>query len=152
MADYFTHLSFEFSMPTDEAADKAIALLREIEACIEDETVKPGLEAFEPFVKDGIGPDLAVESEGNAVWVSDDWGCPNLDLLVAWLQEALRRFHPDGAVGFEWATGCSKKRVGAFGGGAAFVTKDEEQWINGYGWLEEQTKRFEKDNKVAVSA
>lgn len=145
MADYYTHLSFEFKMPDEEAANKTVELLARIDEAIENESMPEDLVEFTRFVKEGMQSSIVVEADGEKVWVRDDCGCPFLDVVVAWLKEALKRYHPEGAIGFEFSNDCSKHRSDAFGGGAVFITKDNEKWMNTWQWLADCEKEWVAD-------
>lgn len=140
MADYFTNMSFEFEMPSEELAGKAVALLAKIDEAIEEERLTEGLEAFEHFVKEGMQSSICAEADGTTVWVRDECGQPFLEVVVEWLKEVLKRYHPDGAIGFDYSNDCSKHRINSFGGGAVFITKDEDKWMNTCQWLEDTAK------------
>jgi hypothetical protein len=138
MADYYTHISFEFELPDEAAASAAVSLLADIEEALDNEE---GLAKRFPAFKDfEMGSGVCVEAEGNKVWVCDDCGCPELEFVSAWLQEVLKQHNPAGAVGFNWSNDCSKHRVDAFGGGAVFVTSEGETWMNTYDWISDQEK------------
>lgn len=145
MADYFTNISFEFEMPSAEAAQQAVELIAEIEAYVEDPEGKEGFEGFEGWAGDWCTIGANVEAEGERVWIYDDCGCPELEFLVACLGEVLRRFHPQGCIGFEWGSGCSKHRLDAFGGGAVFVTAESAEWRHLGSWVEEKKKAHEEE-------
>jgi hypothetical protein len=136
MANYYTYISFEFELPTAEAANEAVAFLAEIEEVINgDEDITARFPAFKDFE---MGSGVRVEAEGRKVWVYDDCGCPELEFVATWLREVLKVHDPDGAVGFNFATDCDKHRLDAFMGGAVFVTSEAVTWTNTYDWLREQ--------------
>lgn len=144
MADYYTNLSFIVDLPSAEAADGAVALLAEIEEYIESPEGKAGFERFSDYVGEWYSAGVAVSTEGESVWVRDDCGTPQLDLLCDWLQEVLARFDEDGVIAFEWANDCSKARVGAFGGGCVVLTKDNQDWMNTSMWMEARVTEFKE--------
>jgi hypothetical protein len=50
----------------------------------------------------------------------------------------LQKFDPEGQVAFEWSEDCSKPRIDAFGGGAAFITAKEIKTMTTADWLRQQ--------------
>jgi len=144
MADYFTSMSFEFTLPSEEAAKSAIRLLRQID----DLVVNIVPEDWPPDLKHlahlDCTSECSIEAQGSTVWVSDDAGSASVDVLVEFLQEVLRRFMPDGSIGFEWANTCSRSRLDAFGGGAVLVTLDDAKWMNTGSWLSAARKDLEQ--------
>ena len=62
---------------------------------------------------------------GRHLWVyAEESGSPD---NVAWLvQKFLKKFRPDQCWSLTYSTTCSKPRVGEFGGGAVFVTADDD--------------------------
>jgi hypothetical protein len=62
------------------------------------------------------------------------------------VQAFLRRFRPDRSFALSYAETCSKPRVGAFGGGALFVTAGEIRGISTVEWLDQQVTRFQQES------
>ena len=54
------------------------------------------------------------------------------------IQHLLQKFDPQGHVTFEWSHDCSKPRVDAYGGGAAFITAKEIKTMSTAAWVNEQ--------------
>jgi hypothetical protein len=135
MADYFTKLSFAFALPEAQARDLAdyAHALNAVES-EEDARVPDGWPDPEEFLHmhdNWIGVDISVEPEALdapegmvPVWVRDDAGDANLDLLVELLETAVERFDIHNPISFEWTHDCSKARLNAFGGGAAAIGRD----------------------------
>ena len=68
---------------------------------------------------------LTQDGWGRHLWFyAEESGSPD---NVAWLvQKFLKRFRPDQCWSLTYAATCSKPRVGEFGGGAVFVTADDD--------------------------
>lgn len=138
MADYWTHLSFEIEFPDETVAAKALAAIEGWAAALrpdwyEDEPAQseesPAVpESLAQYREDFLG--VQMEREGARIWVHDDGGGPNVDMLAAVIQEAFKQFHPTGQVGFEWSNDCTKPRLDAFGGGAMMIWADDVMSVN----------------------
>jgi len=79
----------------------------------------------------GEGLGFSYEFEGTQIWFyAEDYGDP--DVLVAFLYDFLKKFHPDGneAIAFTWSLTCSKLRLNEFTGGGVCVTAKGATWIN----------------------
>jgi hypothetical protein len=148
MADYYTHISFEFDLPSEEAALAAVKLLEDVEQALDNE--EDLAERYPAFKDFEWSAGVVVEAEGNRVWVHDDGGCPELEMVGVWLQEVLKAHDPKGAVGFDWGHDCSKHRVGAFGGGAVFVTAEDATWTNTSLWLSEQRETHQASKGFVI--
>lgn len=90
------------------------------------------------------------EAEGNTVWIASEEGT-DLEFLADVLQDYLQNNDPEGSVGFTWAETCSKLRLDEFGGGAIFITAEDQVWLSTSHWLEIQEenrkKTLDKKNK-----
>jgi len=81
--------------------------------------------------------------EEDGLWIyATEYG--NVDDVVAFVQDFLAEFRPDGCFSLAWAETCSKPRIGEFGGGAVFVTKNTMEYQNTGDWLQE--KRLEHEH------
>ena len=56
----------------------------------------------------------------------------------AFIQHLLQKFDQKSYVTFEWPHDCSKPRVDAYGGGAAFITIKEIKSMSTAAWLNQQ--------------
>lgn len=156
MADYCTHLSFELELPSAGVARQALASLEswrdalfpEVDATASANAAEPLPEQLKQFEGECLGVEISVEA--NRLWVRDDGGGPHVDLLAAMLQEALRRYHPDGVIEFEWSSDCSKPRLDAFGGGAIAVWADDMKWSTTSRMLEQFRAEREADEDEAA--
>lgn len=138
MADYFTKLSFAFPLPEAQAREFVdyVTNLNSIESEEEAPPVPEGWPDPEDFLHmndDWVGLEASVEPEALdapegqvPVWIRDDAGEVNIDLLIELLETAVERFDLQDPIGFEWTNDCSKARLNAFGGGAAVVGRDAD--------------------------
>jgi hypothetical protein len=117
MANNYTSFSFQVKCPSEEAANRLEDSLAKA-MNLDDERLN--LEH--------------AEAEGDAVWIAEEEGT-DLEFLADVLQDYLRHNDPEGSIGFTWAETCSKLRVDEFGGGAVFITHDNQVWLNSYHWL-----------------
>ena len=129
MADYWTH--FSFAIP--DLTEAEIAWYHEN---FDDEDKAAAIFSDEPDTDWGY-LSVKVESDDDGLWIySDESG--DVDQAVRIVQAFLQAHRPDDAVGFEWSHDCSKMRLDAFGGGAAFITATDVQYINTGAWLSAQ--------------
>ena len=79
--------------------------------------------------------------EEDSIWVySEDEA--NLDVLVALVCAFQEKFNIEEPWSLEYASTCSKPRIGEFGGGAVFCYKGKDEWLNTGAW------RFSKEKEV----
>ena len=109
---------------------------------------------FDPSF-DRLGFDFAFHGEhdeqdqwGRHLWVyAEAYGNPT---HVAWLvQKFLKRFRPNDSWSLTYATACSKPRVGEFGGGALFVTADENRKQDAGDFLEDCMQSLQRSRDAA---
>ena len=62
-----------------------------------------------------------------------------VDLIEAFFKE----FRTDAVLAVEWASTCSKMRVGEFGGGAVIIRASGSVWFSTEGWVRQQLKGTE---------
>lgn len=80
------------------------------------------------------------------LWIyADEFG--NVDNVALFMQEFLSKFDPDSSFSITYSSTCSKPRVGEFGGGAAFVTAENIDWVNSHDWIREKHKEKRGMNK-----
>lgn len=123
MANNYTSFSFQVKCPSEEAANTLEDLLAK---AMESEDAD----------RDWLCLEHA-EAEGDTVWIAEEEGT-DLEYLADVLQDYLQHNDPEGSIGFSWAEACSKLRVDEFGGGAVFITHDNQVWLNSYHWLQIQ--------------
>jgi len=77
----------------------------------------------------------------------------NPDHVAQFIKTYLKKFDPEGCFSFTWSQTCSKPRLGAFTGGAIFVTANTIEWMSGEEWANEKRVEFEaKTGKEAKKA
>ena len=72
----------------------------------------------------------------HGLWLHSMYG--GVDAVCAFIQHLPQKCDQKGYVTFEWSHDCSKRRVDAYGGGAAFITAKEIKSRNTAAWLNEQ--------------
>ncbi|MBP72889.1 MAG: hypothetical protein CMA70_04815 [Euryarchaeota archaeon] len=125
MANNYTSFSFQVKCPSEEAANT-----------LEDSLASAMESGTEADPDRWLNLEHA-EAEGDTVWIAEEEGT-NLEFLADVLQDYLQHNDPHGSIGFTWAETCSKLRVDEFGGGAVFITHDNQVWLNSYHWLQIQ--------------
>lgn len=136
MADYHSRLSFVLSLPPEAAKELCdyIEALQDAEADEPVEGVSAGWPDPSEIIKtfdDHVGLDVSIGAQGFtpkegevSVWIKDDGGLPNIDLLVFVLERTWQKFRIPDPVGFQWANTCSAPRPDGFGGGFAVIGCD----------------------------
>ena len=150
MANYYTHLSFEMTLPSEPIATAAAARMQAL-----DEALLAGVPdpAAVPKALHGFSGECAgvhVSAEGSTVWIHSDESA-HVDLVAALVQQLLLEFDPRGCVAFEWSMGCSKPRVDGFGGGAAMVWSDDVKWDTTTRMLDRFRAEREVDEEEAAA-
>ena len=136
MANNYTSFSFEVKCPSEAAANT-----------LEDSLAK----AMESEDDDRwLNLDHA-EAEDDTVWIASEEGT-DLEFLADVLQDYLQHNDPHASIGFTWADTCSKLRVDEFGGGAVFITHDNQVWLNTHHWLHIQESRRTFSNMGLLDA
>ncbi len=132
-----TYTQFSFAVPLDN--EDQIAWARRAVAYLHDHAEDaPWAEGDELAVvlpdDDWVG--FAADVDDDGLWIyAEETGQP--EHVVPLVQEFLRRFRPDGFVGFEWADHSSKPLIDGFGGGACLVSPDTVRWLSTSKWLSE---------------
>lgn len=148
MSDYYTKLAFtapfegEILAWADALFSSVRSALTEDEEIVLDDLRTQGtdestLEIVRRLANesDYCDAELDVErTESGRLFICSDNG----DLVADLLQEVLKRFDLDMAVGFQWAFDCSKPVTDAYGGGACVVTRDNKRWMDTGRWLRDQ--------------
>jgi len=80
--------------------------------------------------------DVDNSGTNHGLWLHSMYG--GVDAVCAFIQHLLQKFDPKSHVTFEWSHDCSKPRVDAYGGGAAFITAKEIKTMSTSAWLNEQ--------------
>lgn len=149
MADYYTSFSFLIATRDDEERKWLIKLWESIGAAwrhaIDGEDYELSDEAKDVLSELGCEledislPAGSLIDEG--LWLhTEDAGQPEIAAGMALAY--IRKFQPALSLSFGWADTCSKPRLDAFGGGAAFITRDGIEWTSTYKWIADQKKEL----------
>ena len=140
MADYYTKFSLIFVLPNEAAQKYALDLSASARTAQQgDEQPSDKVpDSIKDVVEDWWFETDAESAEGKfRLWLhSEDGG---IDSVCVFIQHLLQKFDPQGRVTFEWSNDCSKPRIDAYGGGAAFITAKEIKTMNTSDWLQQQT-------------
>jgi len=142
MADYFTNFSLLVALPGEAAQQYATDLADQADRIQQDDGVPEDFPAsLRDVVEDWQFETVANQpADGWGLWLHSNNG--GIDAVCAFLQHLLHRFDPDGHVALEWSNDCSKPRVDAYGGGAAFITARKIKHLNTRAWLDRQIARL----------
>lgn len=158
MANNYTSFSFQVKCPSEEAAkilEDSLGSATDADAEADTERWLQAIRSRNatPFNDAGAEADderwLSLEhaeAEGDTVWIASEEGT-DLEYLADVLQDYLQNNDPEGSIGFTWANTCSKLWVDEFGGGAVFITAEDQVWLSASHWL--QTK---EDNHTPAPA
>ncbi|NQT37235.1 MAG: hypothetical protein HQ581_07085, partial [Planctomycetes bacterium] len=104
------------------------------------------MEDYDPDFGEDAGFEYAFSEDDK----DDEWGrhlwlyCEEngaADRAAHLVQKFLGQFRPTDSWSLTWAATCSKPRVGAFGGGAVFVTASEIKCNDAYEFVEQSTRQ-----------
>jgi hypothetical protein len=135
MANYYTEASFMVHFETKEKETRAAEILQSLENHEEEPCTGELAELakdMEMTDYDYVGFSSRPETNRDGVmiswWIYADETI-DVDRTVTFFHylvenNLLKPF------GFEWANTCSSSRLDAFGGGAVFITKDEDHWAS----------------------
>jgi hypothetical protein len=139
MADYFTKFSVVLPLPSEAAQLYALDLANNANRIHQgDEPAETLPDSIQEVIEDWLFETDAESSEGKwGIWLHSDYG--GIDAVCVFIQHLLQKFDPQGRVSLEWANDCSKPRLDAFGGGAAFITAKEIKTMNTADWVQKQT-------------
>lgn len=131
-------------LPDLAAQQYALALHAKAESLTSDEEIPGEIpEELHTYLDDwtfDIQPDGHELSPG--IWIQSEHG--GVDAVCDFIQHLLKKFNMDGFVAFSWSNDCSKPRVDAFGGGAAFITAKSIQSMSTSQWIAELTNNHTK--------
>jgi hypothetical protein len=132
MANYYTNFSVIVPLKQDAHKQYAVQLAQTArDHKFSDDPVPNG---FPVSLVDCLEDwNFETESDNEGIWVHSDTG--GIDAACAFIQHLLQEFDRSGSVSFEWSHDCSKPRLDAFGGGAAFITVDDIKTMNTSDWL-----------------
>lgn len=125
MADYYSEFSCAFYAPA-EVLDVLEAKLKAAEGDdVEDDERLYGVEYSRQK-----------DAEGEFMWMHGYE--PNLEALAGVIAELQEDLQLDSPWGFQYSNSCSKPRLDAYGGGACFIHRGEQEWFNTGRWLDEK--------------
>ncbi|MGA2542505.1 MAG: hypothetical protein ABSG78_13205 [Verrucomicrobiota bacterium] len=138
MADYFTNFSVVLPLPDEAAQRYALDLANEARRAQQgDEPSEKLPDSIQEVIEDWQFETDAESADGKwGLWLHSEYG--GIDAVCAFIQHLLQKFDPKGRVALEWSNDCSKPRLDAFGGGAAFITATEIKTMNTSAWLRQQ--------------
>lgn len=134
MADYYTHFSLILKL-NDEQKRYALDIAKKGSDYSSTDEVPDGFPACLVDVLDIWIFETEEEKEG--IWLHSENG--GIDAACEFIQHLLQKFEFDAYVAFEWSQDCTKPRVDAFGGGAAFITATEIESMTTSEWLRSKT-------------
>jgi hypothetical protein len=136
MADYYTKFSFIVVLDTPEQQRYALDLVERFKNLTTQENPEPGDLPEELLEYEEYGLNCTVEPDGTTnLWIVAEEGC-DTGSTCALVHHLLKHFNLEGYVAFDWANDCSKPRLDAFSGGAAYITAQEvithhtADWVN----------------------
>ena len=138
MADYYTNFSMVLSLANQTEQAYALDLAHKASLAQQGDE----LPADFPKALANMIEDWQFETEpdnsgtGHGLWLHSMNG--GQDAVCGFIQHLLLKFDPQGRVTFEWSHDCSKPRVDAYGGGAAFITAKEIKSMSTAAWLSDQ--------------
>jgi hypothetical protein len=138
MADYFTNFSLVIKLANETEQAYALDLVHQANLAQQGEELPPD---FPKILVDAI-EDWQFETEANSgtnhdgLWLHSMSG--GVDAVCLFIQHLLQKFDRQGRVSFEWSHDCSKPRVDAYGGGAAFITAKEIRTMSTAAWVNAQ--------------
>ena len=138
MADYFTNFSLVLKLANETEQAYALDLAHKASLAQQgDELPDDFPKALVNLIEDWhFETDADNSGTTHGVWLHSTSG--GVDAVCAFIQDLLQKFDPQGKLSFEWSHDCSKPRVDAYGGGAAFITAKEIKTISTAAWLNEQ--------------
>jgi hypothetical protein len=138
MADYYTNFSLVISLANETEREYALDLAHKAGLAqqgdeLPDNFPKALVDVIEDWQFETVAEDSGTK---HGLWLHSMYG--GVDAVCAFIQHLLQKFDPQGRVSFEWSHDCSKPRVDAYGGGAAFITAQEIKTMSTAVWLNEQ--------------
>jgi len=138
MADYFTSFSVVLRLANETEQAYALDLAHKANLAQQgDELPTDFPKELVDMVEDWHF-EMEADNSGitHGLWLHSMYG--GVDAVCAFIQHLLQKFDPKSYVTFEWSHDCSKPRVDAYGGGAAFITAQEIKTMSTAAWLNEQ--------------
>ena len=138
MADYYTNFSLVLKLANETEQAYALYLAHKASLAQQgDELPADFPKALVDVIEDWQFETVADNSgTKHGLWLHSSYG--GVDAVCAFIQHLLQKHDPQGRVTFEWSHDCSKPRVDAYGGGAAFITSKEIKTMSTATWLNAQ--------------
>jgi hypothetical protein len=134
MADYYTYFSLILPLKPEQR-DYALQLVNQALAhCDTAEPLPAGFPAELAAAREEWTFETKSTPEG--LWLHSQYG--GQESAGMFIQHLLQRFKFAPFVSFEWSHDCSKPRVDAYGGGAAFITAKKIKIFSTAAWLQKQ--------------
>ena len=138
MADYFTNFSLILNLASEAEQAYALDLAHKASQAqlgndLPDDFPKALVDTIEDWQ---FETDADTSGNTHGLWLHSMNG--GVDAVCGFIQHLLQKFDPKSHVTFEWSHDCSKPRVDAYGGGAAFITAKEIKTMSTAAWLNEQ--------------
>jgi len=146
MADYFTNFSVVVPLPDQAAQDYALILAEQAGAANGGDQLPADFPALlRDVIEDWVFQANANCSERPGLWLHSSSG--GIDAVCAFIQHLLQKYAPQDHVALEWSHDCSKPRVDAYGGGAAFITARKVKTTTTTDWLHKQARLRKGGNR-----
>ena len=137
MADYYTNFSLAVPLPEQAAQAYALTLAAQAGAAVQGDELQADFPAsLRDVIEDWVFEADADCSGKPGLWLHSSSG--GIDSVCAFIQHLLQKFDPQGSVSLEWSNDCSKPRLDAYGGGAAFITARRIKTTTTTEWLHKQ--------------
>ena len=138
MADYYTNFSLVLNLANETEQAYALDLAHKASLVHQgDELPADFPKALVDLIEDWqFETDADNSGTKHGLWLHSMNG--GVDAVCAFIQHLLQKFDPERYVTLEWSHDCSKPRVDAYGGGAAFITAQEIKTMNTAAWVNEQ--------------
>ncbi len=138
MADYYTNFSLVLNLANETEQAYALDLTHKASLAQQgDELPADFPKALVNMIEDWHFETVADDSgTKHGLWLHSMYG--GVDAVCVFIQHLLQKFDSKSYVTFEWSHDCSKPRVDAYGGGAAFITAQEIKTMSTATWLSEQ--------------
>ena len=160
MANYYTEASFILPLTSEQQEfafnvldciqDKKIDLLKKHKNAKAKSYDRSIYSLAKKFAKvndeyeqgdDTLGFDVEPNEDG--IWISHDESI-NTENAAFFCHLILKHFDSNDYVAIQASNTCSKPRLDAFGGHAAFVTKKGIRWISTFEWIQKQINNFKR--------
>lgn len=143
MADYYTKFSLLVLLPTEAAEKYALELAQNARNQGDEPSDNFPAELCAVVEDWQFETESAHASQGHGLWLHSENG--GIDAACEFIQHLLQQFEPAGHVTLEWSNDCSKPRIDAYGGGAAFITATEIKTLHTGRWLHQQVAKLKNN-------